>query len=186
MLPTLEEYILMIDNHQLGWNGFEYYNEACKEEDLQLRNWLQELRVRRRSCKTYKAAMRKVNPKTEAEAIEELIKENEELKAKLAVCESHEKELQGKHWNECRQIAHYSNEATQGINQWISVDDKLPDDDITVLVWYTADSLFGRFGDYGVTHYRKSSGWSKASLIGDDQAIFYWMPLPEQPKEERE
>ncbi|MBP5431022.1 DUF551 domain-containing protein [Ruminococcus sp.] len=108
-----------------------------------------------------------------------LEKRNAELEARIA-------ELEDKHWNECRQIAHYSNEATQGINQWISVDDKLPDDDITVLVWYTADSLFGRFGDYGVTHYRKSSGWSKASLIGDDQAIFYWMPLPEQPKEERE
>ena len=71
-------------------------------------------------------------------------------------------------------------------SQWISVDDKLPDSDTTVLVWYTADSLFGRFGDYGVTHYRKSSGWSKASLIGDDQAIFYWMPLPEPPKESEE
>lgn len=71
----------------------------------------------------------------------------------------------------------------QPVNQWISVDDKLPDSDTTVLVWYTADSLFGRFGDYGVTHYRKSSGWSKASLIGDDQAIFYWMPLPEPPQD---
>ena len=88
-LPTLEEYILMIDDHQLGWNGFKYYNEAYKEEDLQLRNWLQELRVRRRSCKTYNMALRKVNPKTEAEAITELIKENEELKAKIAVYESH-------------------------------------------------------------------------------------------------
>lgn len=72
---------------------------------------------------------------------------------------------------------------THPVDRWISVDDKLPDSDITVLVWYTADSLFGRFGDYGVTHYRKSSGWSKASLIGDDQAIFYWMSLPEPPQD---
>ena len=71
----------------------------------------------------------------------------------------------------------------QLVDRWISVDDKLPDSDTTVLVWYTADSLFGRFGDYGVTHYRESSGWSKATLIGDDQAIFYWMPLPEPPKD---
>lgn len=71
----------------------------------------------------------------------------------------------------------------QSVDRWISVDDKLPDSDITVLVWYTADSLFGRFGDYGVTHYRESTGWSKASLIGDDQAIFYWMPLPEPPQD---
>ena len=96
MLPTLEECILFIDNRQLGWNGYKYYNEAYKEEELQIRNWLQELRVRRRSCKTYNAAMRKVNPKTEAEAMEELIKENEELKARLAVCENHEKELESK------------------------------------------------------------------------------------------
>mgnify|MGYP002520124154 CR=1 FL=1 len=78
---TLEAYILQIDNHLLGFNGYEYYNEACKEEDLQLRTWLQELRVRRRSCKTYSAALRKVNPKTEEDIIKELIKENEELKA---------------------------------------------------------------------------------------------------------
>lgn len=84
---TLEAYILQIDNHLLGFNGYEYYNEACKEEDLQLRTWLQELRVRRRSCKTYSMALRKVNPKTEADTIAELIKENEELKAKIVLLE---------------------------------------------------------------------------------------------------
>lgn len=85
---ALEAYILQIDNHLLGFNGYEYYNEACKYEDLQLRTWLQELRVRRRSCKTYNAALRKVNPKTEVDIITELIKENEELKAKISVLES--------------------------------------------------------------------------------------------------
>ena len=84
---TLEAYILQIDNHLLGYNGYEYYNEACKEEDLQLRTWLQELRVRRRSCKTYSAALKKVNPKTEEEIITKLIKENEELRAKIAILE---------------------------------------------------------------------------------------------------
>ena len=76
-LPTLEEYIIMLDNHQLGFNGYSYYNEACKAEELQLRNWLQELRVRRRSCKTYAAAMKKVYPKSDTETMEELIAENE-------------------------------------------------------------------------------------------------------------
>lgn len=85
MLPTLEQAIILIDNHLLGWNGYEYPNEACKEEDLQLRNWLQELRVRRRSCKTYAAALRKVNPKTEQQTIEELITENKELKRQLSL-----------------------------------------------------------------------------------------------------
>lgn len=94
-MPTLEEYIIMLDNHQLGWNGYTYPNEACKEEEYQLRTWLQELRVRRRSCKTYSAAMRKVNPKSEPDIIEELIAENEELKAKVAtdVWYSVEKEM---------------------------------------------------------------------------------------------
>ena len=82
--PTLEEYIIMLDNHQLGWNGYTYPNEACKKEEYQLRTWLQELRVRRRSCKTYAMAMKKVNPKSEPEIMEELIAENEELKAKFA------------------------------------------------------------------------------------------------------
>ena len=36
-MPTLEEYIIMLDNHQLGWNGYTYPNEACKEEEYQLR-----------------------------------------------------------------------------------------------------------------------------------------------------
>ena len=82
-----------------------------------------------------------------------------------------------------RRIDQMPSTDVQPVDRWISVDDKLPDSDTTVLIWYTADSLFGRFGDYGVTHYRESSGWSKASLIGDNQAIFYWMPLPEPPKE---
>lgn len=83
MLPTLEQKIIQLDNHILGWNGYEYPNEACKKEDLQLRNWLQELRVRQRSCKTYADALRKVNPKTEQKIIEELITENEELKRQI-------------------------------------------------------------------------------------------------------
>lgn len=82
-MPTLEEYIIMLDNRQLGFNGYEYYNEACKQEEYQLRTWLQELRVRRRSCKTYAAAMKKVDPKSETEIIEALIAENEELRAQL-------------------------------------------------------------------------------------------------------
>lgn len=84
-MPTLEEYIITLDNHQLGWNGYTYANEACKKEEYQLRTWLQELRVRRRSCKTYSVAMRKVSPKSEPDIIEELIAENEELKAKVAI-----------------------------------------------------------------------------------------------------
>ena len=92
---ALERYILQIDNHLLGFNGYEYRNEACKEEDLQLRTWLQELRVRRRSCKTYSMALRKVNPKTEEEIIAELIKENEELKAKIAISQFSKEENKG-------------------------------------------------------------------------------------------
>lgn len=51
--PTLEEYILSLDNKLLGHNDYQYYNEACKQEDLQLREWLTELRTRRRTCKQY-------------------------------------------------------------------------------------------------------------------------------------
>lgn len=78
---SLEEVIVIYDNHLLGWNGYEYPNEAQRLEDLQFRNWLQELRVRRRTCKTYASAMKKINPKSETEIIESLIAENEALRA---------------------------------------------------------------------------------------------------------
>lgn len=89
---TLEETIIHIDNKQLGYSNFGYCNEADKAEELQLRNWLQELRSLRKVRKVLLSAMKRINPRTESEIMTELISENEELKAKIAVLEANNHE----------------------------------------------------------------------------------------------
>lgn len=58
---TLEEFIIQLDNRIVGFNDYKYYNDAQREEDIQLRNWLQELRVRRRTCNQYAKALKEAN-----------------------------------------------------------------------------------------------------------------------------
>lgn len=69
----------------------------------------------------------------------------------------------------------------QPFNQWISVDDKLPEWDKTVLVWYTSDTLFGVSEGYGLSWYHR--GWRVNGLNGENIRIFYWQYLPEKPKD---
>lgn len=68
----------------------------------------------------------------------------------------------------------------QLIPQWISVDDKLPEWDKTVLVWYASDTLFGVSEGYGLSWYHGS--WRLNELNGENIRIFYWQYLPEKPK----
>lgn len=68
----------------------------------------------------------------------------------------------------------------QPVNQWISVDDKLPEWDKTVLVWYASDTLFGVGEGYGISWYHGS--WRLNDLNGENIRIFYWQYLPEKPK----
>ena len=70
----------------------------------------------------------------------------------------------------------------QPVNQWISVDDKLPEWDKTVLVWYASDTLFGVSEGYGLSWYHGS--WRLNELNGENIQIFYWQYLPEKPKED--
>lgn len=69
----------------------------------------------------------------------------------------------------------------QPVNQWISVDDKLPEWDKTVLVWYASDTLFGASEGYGLSWYHGS--WRLNDLNGENIRIFYWQYLPEKPKD---
>lgn len=69
----------------------------------------------------------------------------------------------------------------QPVNKWISVDDKLPEWDKTVLVWYASDTLFGVSEGYGLSWYH--GGWRVNDLNGENIRIFYWQYLPEKPKE---
>ena len=72
----------------------------------------------------------------------------------------------------------------QPVNQWISVDERLPEDVKIVLVWYTSNTLFGLSEGYGLSWYSPSIGWRKDELNGDNIAIRHWQPLPEPPKED--
>lgn len=107
--------------------------------------------------------------------------ENTELKARIA-------ELEGKHWNECRQIAHYSNEATQGINQWISIEERLPIECGPVLCYARDTSGEGNVRILGTL--RNGEFWflqvdgTQFSFPNLCLEVTHWMPLPEPPKEE--
>lgn len=63
---------------------------------------------------------------------------------------------------------------------WISVDDKLPEWDKTVLVWYTSDTLFGVSEGYGLSWYH--GRWHLNDLNRENIRIFYWQYLPKPPK----
>ena len=69
----------------------------------------------------------------------------------------------------------------QPVDRWISVDDKLPEWDKTVLVWYASDTLFGVSEGYGLSWYHGS--WRLNDLNGENIRIFYWQYLPEKPKD---
>lgn len=93
------------------------------------------------------------------------------------------KELEAKHWDECRQIAHYDDEIkrlkaadVQPVNQWISVNDRLPENCIEVLVYDT---------DCGIVigWYDKEIGDFAADFISPLDAVTHWQPLPEPPKD---
>lgn len=70
----------------------------------------------------------------------------------------------------------------QPVNQWISVDDKLPDTVDDCLVWYSCDTAFGKSKSVGISFCSRDD-WYKQHLNGDNIVVLYWMPLPEPPKD---
>ena len=103
-----------------------------------------------------------------------LEKRNAELEARIA-------ELEDKHWNECRQIAHYSNEATQDINKWISVKDRLPEIGQPVLI------CIPKWEGEEIQAAKLESDGKMFEVCGEFYAgtwdVTHWMPLPEPPKD---
>ena len=71
----------------------------------------------------------------------------------------------------------------QPVDRWISVEDRLPEDTKTVLVWYTSNTLFGLSEGYGLSWYSPTAKWYKNELNGENIAVLYWQPLSEPPKE---
>ena len=63
--------------------------------------------------------------------------------------------------------------------EWISVKDRLPEDNTNVLVY--RGSLISVYTYIGHNEWEDDYGyWSRT----DDDGITHWMPLPEPPKEE--
>lgn len=65
--------------------------------------------------------------------------------------------------------------------EWISVEERLPETDDEVLVWYEylryADLQYVR--SYGLARYTDTNIWSCES--GTWVKVLYWMPLPKAP-----
>lgn len=72
------------------------------------------------------------------------------------------------------------------MSEWISVEERLPDNYEYVLVWYT----YFRYGDYqcdystyAIAYYvHDYDNWFAPDPLGYNPRIHYWMPLPEPPK----
>ena len=128
-----------------------------------------------------------------------LEKRCEELEARNA-------ELEAKHWDECRQIAHYDNELSKyqkevpkiveyidylrslPVNRWISVGDKLPENNKLVLCY--AQSTTGEGNSYFLGAIVHGEFWFlKVNDIGHVSypvlhwEVTHWQPLPEPPKD---
>ena len=61
------------------------------------------------------------------------------------------------------------------MNEWISVKDRLPEENVRVLVWLD-ETLY----DY--THI-DTDRLKRNAWVRWGKAVTYWMPLPEPPKE---
>ena len=84
---TVEDAIIYCDDVILG-KTHAVYNEGDKRDCMQLRDWLKELKVLRRSQKSLLAMHKRMNPKSEADIINELIEKNLDLELRLKAYEN--------------------------------------------------------------------------------------------------
>ena len=69
------------------------------------------------------------------------------------------------------------------MGEWISVDDRLPDDSQDILLVVNgARVISGYYAGYNGAHYVWKA--SRNGFVFWDDEITHWMPLPELPKEE--
>ncbi len=72
----------------------------------------------------------------------------------------------------------------QPVDRWISVDDRLPESEKEVLVWYryTWDTASTSYG-FGINVWNSNvKQWREGCLLKGVE-VLYWQPLPEPPKE---
>lgn len=68
-------------------------------------------------------------------------------------------------------------------SQWISVEDRLPEDDGDCLVWYRCDTVFGKSESWGIAPCSRGD-WYTKHLHGDNIVVLYWQSMPKPPKED--
>ena len=112
----------------------------------------------------------------------------EELKAyrKTGYTPEHITELHDKHWDECRQIAHYDNDLNSN-RGWIPCTNRYPDENVVVLA-YTVN-IDSQKIEIIVAYWNNEEGWC-LNFDGENMAdnyidVTHWMPLPEPPAEEK-
>ena len=77
----------------------------------------------------------------------------------------------------------------QRVPQWISVDDRLPEKFIEVLICFAGQSTLCATGQYTDNHRHDVAGWCYPAEnrgctdSGDDPVVTHWMPLPPPPVE---
>ena len=71
--------------------------------------------------------------------------------------------------------------AVQPVDRWISVEDRLPEDDGDCLVWYRCDTVFGKSESWGIAHCSRCD-WYTKHLDGDNIEVLYWQSMPEPPE----
>ena len=69
------------------------------------------------------------------------------------------------------------------VDRWISVDDRLPEYDKIVLVWYSYDGIWGETAGYGISWYHGKWNINELNQTGDNLEVLYWMYVPEPPKD---
>ena len=75
------------------------------------------------------------------------------------------------------------------MNKWISVKDRLPENEDYVLCWYEYRAMNGiREGKmvktYGIGwYYNQSKCWSGEVALGVDARVIAWMPIPKHPED---
>ena len=77
------------------------------------------------------------------------------------------------------------------MGEWISVDERLPDDYEEVLIWYTYCRYGDDFDDDYTTcaigyYVHRHKMWFGRDPLGSYPRIKYWMPLPKAPQSEVE
>ena len=74
------------------------------------------------------------------------------------------------------------------MDEWISVEERLPENDDNVLIWHRFCTYEGNEykEDYDIARYDQHFKMWLGQNIDEGSQVLYWMPLPKPPKEKRD